>query len=440
MRRRSSLPRLRHVGGMRTRFGLQLSAVLGLGAAVHAALIALTPGEFWDMQAIRLLGAAFLRSPLHVYALNATTGSYQGVRAYPWPYLPGYLPLAGLLHWISATFGPTVSHLERGAMSLVDLALAWVLADGLGRLGRSDRERLAGAALVALGPTFVAVAGVHGQIDALAWLPAVAALLLWARRRSAWQVFLCGALIGLGIDIKTTPGLALIALGLAVRDRRELALLAGGAATVVAVSLAPFALTATSGLGAIVKYSGYPGRGGLTALLQPRLTLHQFAVGNPSIRFDTTTRLLLSHGSAIVVIALLAVAACAWLRGLGPAETMVALILSVYVFAPAVLPQYWLWVVPFLILAGWLWAALAYQLAMLPLLVANYAFLQEPDQPPRHLSDGLILHGYVPALWVVTLGLLGALVLVLARGGALRLPPAWRLAPAAEGPEHQPRP
>src|SRR5947209_20132925 len=96
---------------------------------------------------------------------------------------------------------------------------------------------------------------------------------------------------------------------------------------------------------------------------------------------------------------------------------MVVLLLAFYVAGAAILPQYWLWIVPFFLLAGRRVAALVYQLALLPLLVATYAFLQEPDQPHRHLSRGVVLYGYVPILGIVTLGMLVYLIAILARPG-----------------------
>lgn len=416
------------VRGLPKRFGWQLLAVLLAGVAVRALLIALTPGEYWDLNAIRLAGAAFDHSPLHLYAfLNVApySGHYQGLATYAWPYPPAFLPITGLMHWVSVHVGPSVNRQDRALVGAGDIALAWLVQWALGRAGRSERERLTAAALIALGPTFVAVSAVHGQLDSLGWLPAVGAFILWARRSRGWHVLACGALIGLGIDIKTVPGLVLLALAPTARSRRELVVLVGAAAAVVAVSLVPFAATSTRGLSAIVHYSGFPGRGGLTALLQPRLTLHALGLGTPEVPFDPLTRFLLFHSSPILLAALIAVAVAGHRRRLPPSDVMVALILAVYVFAPAVLPQYWLWVVPFLVLGGRLRAALIYQLAMLPLLVATYAFLQEPDQPLRHLSNGLILDGYVPVLWVVTLGLLAGLVALLA-GQAQLVSSNWR--------------
>ena len=402
------------MGAPRRRFAFELLAILAAGALVHAWIVASTPGEYWDIDAIRVAGSFFAHSPLHVYTLNVTRGgSYQGVPTYVWPYPPAFLPIIAAMHWIAFHGGPTVSHLDRAFMSMTDLSLAFVLQWGLGRMGYSHRRRLAAAALVALGPAFVAVAAVHGQLDAFAWLPAAGAFILWARRRKGWHALACGVLIGLGIDVKVAPGLALLALGPDARDRRELLSLLAGAAGVVLLSLVPFALTTTSGLSAITHYSGFPGRGGLTSLLQPRLTLHLLAPNNPNIIFNGTTHFLLGHSALILVPLLVGVAAVARWRRLEPPDTMVALILTLCVFAPAVLPQYWLWPVPFLILGGRLWAAFIFQLAALPLLIWNYAFLVEPYQPHRYLSVGFILHVYVPYLWAFTVALLVALLMLL---------------------------
>ena len=392
---------------------MQLAGLLAAGAALRLALVAAAPGEYYDPHAIAHVGAAFLNAPLHLSGLDVNPGSYQGFPTYPWPYLPGFTPVAGLLSWLSARLSVSVSHLDRALMSAVDLVVAWVVQWLLGRQGRPQGERLIAAALIVFGPAFVAVSAVHGQIDALAWLPAVAAVGIWTHPRGRRRALVCGLLIGLGIAIKTTPGLALIALAPSARDRRELGTLVLAAAAVPLLAVLPFLIVAPHGLGAVVDYRGFAGRAGLTVLLQPRLALHDLT--GPYVAYDATTRFLLEHANVVLAAALIPVAAVAWKRRLDPATTMVALLLAFYVAGAAILPQYWLWIVPFLLLSRRAAAALVYQLALLPLLVATYAFLQEPGQPQRHLSSSVVLYGYVPILWIVTLGMTLYLILTLAR-------------------------
>ena len=394
----------------------RLLSLLAAAALARLILIVLAPGEFYDAENIARVGQAFLDAPLHVYHVNVDPGAYQGSPTYPWPYLPAFLPLAGGLHWLSDHVGVGISRLDRSLMVAADLALAWLMHWALGRRGSSDRERLQGAALVAFGPVFIAVTGMHGQIDALAWLPAVAAVALWMLRPDRERALACGLLIGLGIALKTTPGLALVALAPTARDRRELLRLFAAAAAVAGALLVPFVLGGPDGLSAIADYRGFAGRAGLTSLLQPRLALH--ALNGPEVPYSPTTTFLLDHAGVILALVLSPVAVVIWIRRLAPAIAVAALVLAFYIASPAILPQYWVWLVPFLILAGHLRAALGYQLALLPLLIANYGFLQEPGQPDRRLAPDLVLYGYVPYLWLFTLGLLAGLVILLSRSGA----------------------
>lgn len=395
----------------RQRYALQLLCLLGAGAAVRVVLLLLSPGEYYDMANVAHVGAAFLHAPLHAYDIDINPGSYQGSATYPWPYLPAYIPVAALMQWISEHAAVTVSRLDRALVVGADLVLAWLVQWILGRLRRSDRERLWGAGLIAFGPVFIAVSALHGQLDALAFLPAVAAVGLWELRADRERALLCGLLIGLGIAIKTTPGLILLALAPTARDRRELLRLAVGAAIIPLATAVPFAVVAPTGLKAVVDYGGFAGRAGLTLLLQPRLALHDLT--GTAISYDAITRFLLAHSTVVLAIVMIPVVAIAWHRRLPAATAAVALLLAFYVSATALLPQYWLDVVPFMVLAGRRRMAVLYELALVPLLIATYAFLQEPEQPMRKLPTNLVLYGYVPWLWILTAGLVVALVVVL---------------------------
>jgi len=139
---------------------------------------------------------------------------------------------------------PSLEFTIRLAPIAANLGIAFVVQDFLGQRGAERSTRLAGAALVAPGPSFLVVSGYHGQFDAVAFLPAVLALTLWERdlpRRALWA----GLLIGLGGALKTVPLLLLVALLPSVRTRREAAVLVGAAALPVLAALAPFAIAGT---------------------------------------------------------------------------------------------------------------------------------------------------------------------------------------------------
>src|SRR5207302_3852029 len=122
---------------------------------------------------------------------------------------------------------------------------------------------------------------------------AVAAVGFWSRPGPRPRAPVCGLLIGVGIAVKTTPGLALLALAPTARDRRELGTLLLTAALVPLLAIVPFAIAAPRGLGAIVHYRGFAGRAGLTLLLQPLLALHHLTW--PYGAYDDNTRFRLYH-------------------------------------------------------------------------------------------------------------------------------------------------
>src|SRR5205085_7674497 len=120
------------------------------------------------------------------------------------------------------------------------------------------------------------------------------------------------------------------------------------------------AIAGTDGMRAIFDYRGFPGRAGLTSLAQPPLALH--ALNGREILYSSRTTFLLDHAGLLLAAALIPVAVLAWWRRLPPAAIASALILAFYIVSPAILPQYWIWLVPFLVLAGPARAALAYPL------------------------------------------------------------------------------
>ncbi len=258
--------------------------------------------------------------------------------------------------------GPSLEFTIRLAPIAANLGIAFVVQDFLGRRGGERSTRLAGAALVALGPSFLVVSGYHGQFDAVAFLPAVLALTLWERdlpRRALWA----GLLIGLGGALKTVPLLLLVALLPSVRTRREAAVLVGAAALPVLAALAPFAIAGTLPDLHVFTYRGIPGAGGLSLVADPRIVEIYMGQGAPALGPAFT--FLVQHGGIIAGLALAAVAAVGLRTRATALPLAVLLWLAMYAFGVNFFFQYLVWGLPFFLMAGHLRAVLAVQLFLL---------------------------------------------------------------------------
>jgi hypothetical protein len=339
-----------------------LLTLIGCGIVMRLAWVAQTGGLPFDMESLRSVAAALLDQPLGLYSeLNPP-------REYHWPYPPGYFP------WVLASHGLDSSGILgfRAAVVLpaiaADAALAWLVQAGLGRTGASERTRLAGAALVMLGPVFALISGYHGQIDALAILPAVAALLVWERGGSR-RALVAGLLIGVGASIKSAPGLMVLALLPTVVSRREAATLIGAALAVPLAALAPFLAADGAGVVRALGYGGIPGEGGLTLIADPGLA-NYWVQNAPGVRPNGLVAFLSDQGSLITGGALLAAGALVARSRMEPRRAALVLWLTFYAVGTGFAFQYAIWGLPFLILAGRLRWAAAFQAGLLvPMLV-----------------------------------------------------------------------
>jgi uncharacterized membrane protein len=239
-----------------------------------------------------------------------------------------------------------------------------LVQDYLRARGFADRERLFAAALVALGPSFVAISGIHGQIDSPAILPAVAALSVWERDRSPRRALWAGLLIGLGASFKTVPGLMLFALLPSARSRREAVELVVACAVIPVLSVLPFIAAAGTGwLSTLAHYHGGLGLGGLSLVAQPDLPLGWLHVGAPGL--NPVSAWFLAHGEVVAIAAIAVTAALlAWFRSPAPLAA-VLMWLSVYVFGVDFFMQYMVWGLPFFLMAGYLRQVLVLQLLLL---------------------------------------------------------------------------
>jgi uncharacterized membrane protein len=348
------------------RFRLLLTVVLVLGAAARLVLAFATEGVRPDLESFRVVADALNLAPGHVYDLANAHPPF--VR---WPYPPGFFPLIVAADGAAKLGGLDFLALIRLPAIVADIAIAWLVQDYLRRRGRGEGARLAAAALVALGPSFAAVSGFHGQIDAVAILPAVAALVVWDHSDAPWRPYAAGGLIGLGASVKTIPLVLLLALVPASRSPGEAARLVGSAVVVPLAAVAPFVLSEGTGWLRVFRYNGAPGLGGLSLLAQPDLAPAWFGVGHA--RLSGLTRALFDASRTVALATVLATGAFL-LRFRAPAVLGAVMVwLTIYVFGITFFMQYMVWGLPFFLMAGYLREVLVLELVLLPPVLVTYA-------------------------------------------------------------------
>jgi Glycosyltransferase family 87 len=338
------------------RFGDQLALVLGAGAVVRVALAVFLIHRSYDVDSVRIVNSV-LRS--HFSAVYETGR---------WPYPGGLLPWVLASGSLAHATGADISVWFKLPSIVADLSVAWFVQAFLGLRGMSDGKRLTAAALVCLGPSFIAISGYEGQIDGLAILPGVAALYLWERGRAPFRAhdrrrLLVAALIGVGAAIKTVPILLILAFlpsikGLAARAR--FCLIAVG---IPVVSTLPWVLTNPRSLSIIVNYTGI-GVGPLALAAQPSIA-KDILTTSGNVHFNSLTAILEDHGKLILYAGLAVVTILLlWRR---PRADLAAVLvwLTVYAFMPFFFFQYVVWGLPFFLMAGYIRSVLIVQLVLL---------------------------------------------------------------------------
>jgi hypothetical protein len=336
-----------------TRWLAALAALVAVGVLARLVVAFATYGVQYDIDSARIVADA-LTTP--------GEGPYPTGR---WPYPPGFFPLLWLADRAADATGLPFHGLVQLPAIAADAILAFVIAAFLRSRGAGDRAALAAGALVALGPSFGIISGYHGQIDAVAILPAVLGVIVFLRG-GARRALLAGLLIGAGAAVKTVPIFCVLALLPAVRDRREALTLVAVAAAVPLLALSPWLVWDSGGtIDALTANQGVPGFGGLSAFLQPDLTRYWSALDSapppisPAILRVTDVQNLLVGG------AVLAVAALGLLRRVRPLDGLALLWLTVLAVNPNFAYQYVVWALPFLLLAGRLRETAALQAALL---------------------------------------------------------------------------
>lgn len=330
-----------------------------------------------------------------VYArLNDVDGLFR------WPYPPAFFPWIIAASTLSGILELPFHALVQLPAIASDAAIALLVQSYLGSRGASPRTRLRAAALVALGPSFIAISGYHGQIDSLAILPAVAGLVIWERSDRDSRALIAGALIGLSGAFKTVPALLVLALLPTSRNPAEAIRMLAATAAVPLAMLAPFLAAEPIATARAFTYDGLSGIGGLSLVLQPSraevwLMTYQFlptGIGRTLATYAT------------IINGILAATAIFLLRYRPrPADAAVILWLAFYGFSTGFALHYLVWGMPFFLLAGYLRAPVALQVAV---LVPTLLLYLGPWQDP------LAVLVYVPIMVLVWVAMVGALAIL----------------------------
>lgn len=367
--------------------------LIGAGLLVRLILAFATTGQVYDLQSYVLVNKAL---QTHVFGVYHQLDNYSVPPYGRWPYPPGFFLAIVPIAWVAHLTGIALTSLIRVPSVLCDAAIAWLVQDHLRWRGASERSRLVAAGLVALGPSFIAISGYHGQIDSVAFLPCVAAAILWSRTDAAWRPYVAGVLIGIGAATKTVPLLMLLALAPSARSWQEAVKLIGTAIVIPLAAFAPWLILDGPGKSLVWRYRGGPGLGGISLITNPSLPLVPFTHANGTIHGLTKT---VYDNARWVTAGALAAAAVVLIRHRPPpVEAAVLVWLTVWAFGVTFFLQYLVWGLPFLIMAGDLRQVLILQAVLLPATIITYA-------TGLHAWEVWALYtAPMIALWVVNVG------------------------------------
>ncbi|MGI9021602.1 MAG: glycosyltransferase 87 family protein [Solirubrobacterales bacterium] len=374
--------------------------IIAAGTVGRTVLAFATVGQEFDIESLRLVAAQLDESPLELYRIVNAGSDAGSIEILRWPYPPGYLPWAAAALALADATGLPFHGVVQLAPIAADAAIAWLVQDYLGARGASERTRLGAVALVALGPAFWLISGYHGQLDPVAILPAVAAVWAWERTPPARRGLVAGALIGLGGAVKTVPLLVTLALLPSARSFREAATLIGAAAAVPLLALAPFLIADFDGASrALGGYSGAPGLGGITMLLQPGLS-RAVLTGDFPIEIDPLVQALYDNAAVIILLTLAAAAAVLARYRPAPAEGAALIWLGIYVTSPTFFAQYAVWGLPFMLMCAQLGRVALIQAVLLAPTLLLYAL---PWEAGVATSAYVVAMAALWLLWVAAL-------------------------------------
>jgi hypothetical protein len=327
-----------------------LWALLGVGVVIRLIPAFTHYGVLYDIQSYILMDEALRDDGLRAYD------------AMRWPYGPGYFPWVLLSGVANRELGISFTGLIKVPGVFADAAIAYLVCAGLGIRGSSPRARLAGAAIVVFGPIFWLTSAWHGQLDSVAIVPAVLALVIWISGGED-RALPAGLLLGLAGALKTVPLFMLLALLPSARSGRERATLTGASLGLAAIALAPFLLANFDGtVDALRANRGIPGWGGPSLALQPEL------VDAWVLREDVSVSGLIERlqdlQTVIVGAAVALVGVILWRRRVDPVTGAAVIWLTVFAVNPNFSYTYLVWGMPCFLIAGYLRSVAALQLVL----------------------------------------------------------------------------
>lgn len=343
---------------MPTTFKARLTLLLGVGLAIRLILGFATSGVAFDLNSYVIVRSALDSHPGHIYEL------VNNAKLYRWPYLSGFFPFIAVLGTIASHTGIVLTKLIRLPMILADLGLAWVAQDYLRWRGATDTTRLAAAAVIALGPLFIAISAYNGQLEPLAVLPALIAVATWERLPAGSRPWIAGVLIGIGCAIKGLPVLMVLALLPTCSSVREAVKLIAATLVIPLIAIAPWLIADAHDVIVAVKYHGLAGQGGISVIAQPDLA--SIWLGGPFPRFTGVSAALQgTFGTVILAVAIASIALLLLRRRADPVESAVLLWLTLFAFSANVNPRYAVMGLPFIVISGRIGIAAALQALVL---------------------------------------------------------------------------
>jgi hypothetical protein len=330
-------------------------------------------------------------------AIRVRAGDWHAVYegAAPWTYPPLFLGWLAGASWLSQVSGVSFHALAKLGPALADIGLALAVYAYLGWRGAEERWRLGGAALVLIGPIFIATSSYHGQIDSVAILFAVLGLMAWERRPTSSRAWEAGLLIGLGAAVKTVPLLMVLALLPYARSWREGIALVVAAIVPVGLALGPLWLAGID-LHRVTGYVGVPAWGSLSLVLDPARAWHNIAVGADISPTGGLAGDLQGAARWITLGALVAYAGFIFRYRPALIDAAVLLWLAIFTFSPDFFLTYLVWGLPFFIMAGYLIEVAVLQAVLVVPTVAYYLSLWPSPSTAAAIA-------YVPfmfALWI----------------------------------------